>query len=78
MTDITRIIAERWRDVGSLMKAFYERKNAEAKASYEQEMALYVAKYGEIQKKTRTRKALGGGSSLFQMNHRNSSSDDDD
>ncbi len=58
-------------------KEYYEKKNQEAKALYERQIALFEATYGKIEKKRRGRKTLGGGSSLFQMNHPNPADNSD-
>ena len=64
ITDLTRLISERWRDLDPQTKAYYEKKNEEAKVLYEQQVALFEATYGKIQKKTR--KMPVGGTSYFQ------------
>jgi len=76
ITDLTRLISERWRELDAQTRAYYDGKSAEAKALYEQQIILFEATYGKIQKKTRRR--VLGGSSLFQVNHPNPGENSDD
>ena len=56
MTELTKLISEKWGKVDASTKTKYEKKNEEAKEKYEQEKQDYIDKYGEIEKKTKKSK----------------------
>lgn len=62
MTELTKIISEKWNSIDAATKSKYEKKNEEAKEKYEKELKAYVAKYGEIEKKKRKSKKGKKGS----------------
>jgi len=51
ITDVTKIVAQRWGNLSAEAKSFYEAKNQEAKAIYEQQIALYESTYGKIERR---------------------------
>jgi len=54
ITEITKIVAGKWKVLDEETKKVYEKKHVEAKQKYEQEMKDYESKYGSIQKKRRS------------------------
>lgn len=56
ITELTSIIAEKWRGVNEKEKKKYEILQAEAKGKYEKEMAVYEKKYGKPEKVKKIKK----------------------
>jgi len=68
--EASRLLGERWKALDQHTKSYYEAKSQEAKVLYEQQVALFEAKYGKIEKKSKARKARVpslGGTGLVQM-----------
>ena len=59
VTDLTRIISEKWKNVDKETRAEYDKRHEEAKQKYEKEVKEYEAKYGPIPK---TKRKKGKGS----------------
>lgn len=57
ITELTKIISEKWRDVDEDTKRKYENQNAEVKKKYEKEKKDYEDKYGKPEKKSKKKKA---------------------
>jgi len=58
ITEVVKLVAQRWGNLSTEEKLSYEARNQEAKALYEQQIALYEANYGKIERKS-------GGGGLF-------------
>jgi hypothetical protein len=56
ITELTSMIAEKWKVVGEKEKKKYETLQAEAKSKYEKEMAAYEKKYGKPEKVKKVKK----------------------
>lgn len=59
ITELTKLISEKWNAIDANTKTKYEKKTAEAKQKYEKELQDYVDKYGEVDKKKRSKKGNG-------------------
>ena len=56
ITEKSRIIAERWRDLDEESKQPYMREAEEAKRKYEEEMGLHEREFGKMSKVKKIRK----------------------
>ena len=56
MTDLTKIISEKWRNIDEKTKEHYEKRYAEEKEKYVNNLKVYEEKYGKIEKKKRSKK----------------------
>mmetsp|Transcript_22284 Transcript_22284/g.25802 ORF Transcript_22284/g.25802 Transcript_22284/m.25802 type:complete len:118 (-) Transcript_22284:202-555(-) len=63
MTELTKVISEKWNNVDAATKSKYEKKNEEAKERYEKELKEYIAEHGEPDKKKRGKKKGKGSDS---------------
>jgi len=70
VTELTKLICERWREASPEVKASYDAKSQEGRLLYQQQIALFEETYGKIEKKTRVR--------LGARQHNNDEDDDDD
>jgi len=53
ITELTKIIANNWKEMNEEGKQIYEAKATEEKQKYEQDLKDYIEKYGPIEKKKR-------------------------
>jgi len=58
VTEITKLISEKWRNIDKATKEIYDKKVEEAKAKYEKDVQEYEAAHGPIEKKKRTKKNM--------------------
>lgn len=62
MTELTKVIGERWAAIDAEKKAEYEKKNAALKVKYDQEKADFEEEHGKPEKKKRKSKKKGSDS----------------
>ncbi|KAL4462729.1 hypothetical protein ABPG74_000559 [Tetrahymena malaccensis] len=60
ITELTSMIAEKWKSVGEKEKKKYETLQSEAKAKYEKDMQAYEKKYGKPEKQKKIKKSKKG------------------
>lgn len=60
ITELTSMIAEKWKHVNEKEKKKYETLQAEAKAKYEKDMQAYEKKYGKPEKVKKIKKSKKG------------------
>ena len=56
MTELTKIISERWNKIDPATKSEYEKKNHDAKARYDTEKEAFEKEHGKPEKKSRKTK----------------------
>ena len=55
MTDLTKIISEKWKNVDADVKAKFDKLSVKAKEDHVQAVKDYEEKYGKIEKKRKTK-----------------------